>query len=223
MSMKHKVTDVEQAQRLTVLTGFLDKLAESGWQTCVVCDCMVCKEDVQIVELTHFASFQSLGALAGSTSGGETVVTHGMMLAQKGLVNTNILLGGNVCLGCLEDLRGHHVPELALNGSFCLHEIPEALEGLKFLERLLVSLCFPIQYTVEVQESKDRRLYLNVVAKPLASTLIISGVPVKPMEIMQIVCLTSNGKLVDHIPLSTMFRVRRLCAVEAINWLHSNN
>ncbi|KAF8224930.1 hypothetical protein L208DRAFT_1380900 [Tricholoma matsutake] len=180
MSMKHKVTDVEQAQRLTVLTGFLDKLAESGWQTCVVCDCM-------IVELTHFASFQSLGALAGSTSGGETVVTHGMMLAQKGLVNTNGLSGGNVCLGCLEDLQGCCMPELALNGSFCLHEIPEALEGLKFLERLLVSLCFPIQYTVEVQESKDRRLYLNVVAKPLASTLIILGVPVKPMEIMQII------------------------------------
>ncbi|KAF8240950.1 hypothetical protein L208DRAFT_1374185 [Tricholoma matsutake] len=148
MSMKHKVADVEQAWRLTVLTGFLDKLAESGWQTCVVCD-------RTIVELAHLAS---------------RAWEHWL---GKGLVNTNGLSGGNVCLGCLEDLQGCCMPELALNGSFCLHEIPKALEGLKFLERLLVSLCFHIQYTVEVQESKDRRLYLNVMAKPLASTLII--------------------------------------------------
>jgi hypothetical protein len=146
-----------------------------------------------------------------------------MMLARQGLVDVEGIQSGNVCVGCMGHLRDELVPRLTLNGPYHIRDGPDTLRELTFLEALLVTICFPLLYTVELRGLRDGQADFEFNAVPQANVFNVSSLPVKANDVRRLLHLHSKLEACKEASLLSAFRVCRAHIEGAIAWLCVNN
>ncbi|KAF8231593.1 hypothetical protein L208DRAFT_1378062 [Tricholoma matsutake] len=174
MTSMDQPSELEQAGNLKCSAVFVEEVARTeGFFPCAVCAHTLGLHKLQLASLVDLTACGSLEPLPDKQDGIQSV---------------------RVCGECLHQLRGGHMPLAALNGSHNIGIIPNALQGLTFLETLYIALCLPL------------------------NTLLL-----KDCNIQCILLLDWQLKTSKMLPSLQRLTIQRAHVEEAVNWLQSKN
>ncbi|KAF8225511.1 hypothetical protein L208DRAFT_1380587 [Tricholoma matsutake] len=216
-------TESEQARRRKNAATFVEEMAcTKGFFACAVCAHTFGLYELQTISLVNLASCGSLGPLPESKLQGETL-SEGMMLCHNGLMAQDDIQSARLCEECLDQLHEGHAPGVALNGNHNIGTVPNALQGLTFLETLYIALCLPLEYIVSFSDLGTAMLSLKITPRAQTCAVTHCTLPLRNHDVQRMVLLDWHLEKSTTLPSLMQLTIRKARVVEALEWLQSNN
>ncbi|KAF8807974.1 hypothetical protein BYT27DRAFT_7211606 [Phlegmacium glaucopus] len=220
-------TPLKQVVDATIME-FIDQTSNAALAIGV---CAVCARETAAMELTPLCleSIPNSHRLTPVDGHPHHEMFNGMLLHPAGVADYG---RGDVCVECLRALKSDKVPTFALVNGLWIGPVPHELAYLTLPERILIAKYFPAAYIIKLFAKKkgahcwDKRQMYSRLRGNAQITSMIDGT-VMP-QVVKVLAATIGITFVGpkNIPekcLPDMFRVRRTCVKNMLEWLKENN
>jgi len=134
----------------------------------------------------------------------------------------------HLCHFCYNQLSKHHQPADSLANFWWLGDVLEELQGLTWIEELLISRAHVCGNIVHLGQQNNPNTYFSikghVIFIPQDTTALIDLLPMSPSSLPNVVKVVWTGKSApDRDRLRPQFMVRRDVVYNALQWLCRHN
>ncbi|KAA1479919.1 hypothetical protein DENSPDRAFT_757329, partial [Dentipellis sp. KUC8613] len=196
-----------------------EDIEEAG---CAVCGVLTAKKNLhdmtkQSIDLKLLSSDSPfISRLPRSRVTDEVHTCKGPLLASK---------CSGICNSCLTALNKGKIPSLALVNGNWLGDIPPQLQGLSWIEKMLISRVSHNRCIVRVHSSGQWKMKANAVFFSTPTPKILAALPPKLEDLDEVLAIIFIGTIK---PTESEFRrtpllVRRNKVAEALEWLKLNH
>ena len=220
-----------------IVKEFIDRTGNEAMKT-LICAC--CAMEVEVCKITkiHIDHIPNTTLLKPTVPHPQHDLFGGALLEQQGVDQATKI--ANLCEGCYLDLERNELPAFALANNMWIGQIPECLQSLTLVERLLIAKYFPTAYVVKLYPKQagathwdSSQLYSGfkgcVSTYSLDPNLVQSMVdgkllPAPPTILSATVAVTfftPSGKCEFSFPKALYARRHKIR--DALRWLKENN
>jgi len=229
-------TPSESAMK-NIVQEFIERTGNEPLKT-VTCACCALETAASEITKATFESFPNPDLLIPAVPHPEHDIFHEMLLEPRGVdVDANTV---NICYECYVSLERGNIPCFALANNMWIGRVPECLQTLTLVERLLIAKYFPTAYVIKLFPEQTgaahwdhSQLYSgfkgSVSTYALDPKLVVSMIdghilPAPPIVLSATVAvtfITPSGKVEFCMP--KILHVRRRRVREALEWLKAHN
>ncbi|KAI0652912.1 hypothetical protein C8Q70DRAFT_928946, partial [Cubamyces menziesii] len=193
---------------------------------CAVCARCTPLKDLHTVEMTSIdltvlrRAGEGITRKERSQSSEPVIELDGPILYQPGCQGKYLY----ICSACLEPIRKRRLPKYTLANGLWLGDVPECLQDLTFMERMLVALerhnCFVVKVTMG-----QYKMNANAVIFGQPVWKVYERLPPPRADITDCLAMLFVGpcKPTSHDYKRTPFIIRRRAVVRALEWLILNH
>lgn len=156
----------------------------------------------------------------------ETMRSHsGPILCKSGVRSVDGTSTLSICAPCLQVLRRGTLPRNALANGLWVGDTPSVLQGLSYVEQLVIAKSCHSFCVAQVARSGQRFLAANVIVFGQPTERVYNVLPPPREDIQQCLAIlfVGSAKPTDEDVRRTPFLVRRNVVYRALQWLKLNN
>ncbi|KAG2360918.1 hypothetical protein BDR07DRAFT_1486471 [Suillus spraguei] len=147
--------NVDMTVKEHCLSNFVDCTGnmQASQVICIVCAGKYMSSETLFVDITALPNCQLLVPSSECCHPAQDII-HSMLLYTPSIVTKDEESKGHVCLSCMHDLCGNHLPAHALANRLWLDAVPPELSILSPPERLLITLYYSAAFVIKLYPQK---------------------------------------------------------------------